>query len=419
MLIEATSQTTEGHVYILSGNDDLHVGSDVTIRSTLTDAVTTWAGAHVFTIDGTIIGQDDCINTIGCDDAQTVIINAGAKLISGGDGAVSDADGVILDGIGSTMTNAGDIHSYGSAASLFVRDAGTTTVSNSGTMYGRVSGVWHKFGIGTLIFNNSGTVESPNNAFWGGASVDIVTNTGTLRGGVDLGAGNDVLNNKGGTVTGLILGGEGDDRFVLSTTAETIDGGAGFDTLDLSSYTSAVLIDLNVAANNRGAAALRDSFSGIEAIIGTTRADVLRGDAGDNLFNGLGGSDNLSGGAGADTLEGGAGKDVLTGGDGADVFLFTSSKGMNDQITDFVAGVDQIRLEGSAFGYGLATGAISAAYFVEQTSLTVTDRAQHFIFRSTDSSLWYDADGSGKRAAVLIADLQDGATMTAADIWLI
>ena len=419
MLIEATSQTTDGHVYILSGDDDIHIGSDVTIRSTQTDAITTWTGAHVFTIDGTIIGEDECINTIGCDAAQTVVINAGAHLISGGDGVVTDADGVILDGIGSTMTNAGDIHSYGSAASLFVRDAGTTTVSNSGTMYGRVSGVWHKFGIGTLIFNNSGTVESPNNAFWGGASTDLVTNTGIMRGGVDLAAGNDVLDNRGGTVTGLILGGDGDDRFVLATTAESIDGGAGFDTLDLSSYTSAVLIDLLDAANNRGTAALHDSFTGIEAIIGTTRADVMRGDGGDNLLSGGAGSDNLSGGAGTDTLEGGVGTDILTGGDGADVFLFSSGKGMNDRITDFAAGVDQIRLEGSSFGFGLATGAISADYFVAQTSLIVADRSDRFIFRTTDSTLWYDADGNGKRAAVLIADLQDGATMTVADIWLI
>lgn len=416
MLIEATTQTTEGHVYILTGDDDLHVGAGVVIQSTLTDAVTTWTGTHTFTVDGTIIGYDDCINTIGTDTAQNVIINAGAQLISGGDGVVTDADGVILDGVGSSMTNAGSIISYGSAASLFVRDAGTTTVSNSGVMVGRVAGVWHKFGTGTLIFNNSGTVESPNFAFLGGASTDLVSNKGIMKGTVDLGGGDDVLFNRAGTILGSITGGDGNDRFVLGTTAEIIDGGTGFDTLDLSSTWSRVTIDLSDPAANLGKRVANDSYADIEGIIGSRRGDLLVGNGVDNMLAGNTGGDTLIGNDGADTLVGGFQRDVLTGGEGNDAFVFRKLFGMNDVITDFAAGTDTLQFEGLAFGYGDATGAVSADDFAVDVAQDATD---HFIFRTSDTTLWFDADGNGVTAARLVADLDMAVVLAATDLFLI
>ncbi len=427
MLIEATTQTVEGNVYILTGNDDLHIGVDVTIRSTYSDpvahtgadAVIAWTGVHTITVDGTIIGEDEAINLIGVDAAQTVIVNATGVLRSGGDGVVNDADGIILDGIGSSISNAGLIDAYGSAASLNVREGGTTSITNSGTMSGRVSGIWHKFGLGTLVVTNTGTITSPNHAILGGDSADLITNHGSMSGAVDLGGGNDMLDNRGGLIVGAITGGSGDDLFYLGTTAETIDGGLGVDTLNLSSYTTGVTIDMLTPSLNKGAAALNDSFTGIEVVLGTTRADVLRGDAGDNLFTGNGGADKLSGGDGADTLEGGVSKDTLTGGDGADVFRFVTLTGGGDFVTDFNSGTDFIHLEGSVFGFGTASGAVSANDFVVAADNLALDSSDRFIFRSTDSTLWYDKDGSGRKAAVMIADLQDGASLAVTDLWLV
>jgi Ca2+-binding RTX toxin-like protein len=416
MLIEATTQTTEGHVYILTGDDDLHVGAGVVIQSLLTDAVTTWTGTHTFTIDGTIIGYDDCINTIGTETAQTVIINAGAQLTSGGDGIVPDADGVILDGVGSTMTNAGTIMSYGSAASLFVRDAGTTTVSNSGIMVGRVAGVWHKFGSGTLVFTNSGTVESPNFAFLGGVSTDLVFNKGLMKGAIDLGGGDDVLFNRAGTILGSITGGDGNDRFVLGTTAEDINGGTGYDTLDLTGTWSRVTIDLSNPAANTGKRIAGDTYADIEGLLGTRRADLLVGNGVDNLLVGNGGGDTLSGNDGADTIEGGFQRDLLTGGEGNDAFVFRKQSGMKDVITDFASGKDTLQFDGVAFGYGDTKGALSTEDFAVDAAQDATDR---FIFRSSDTTLWFDADGTGAMAARLVADLDATAVLTAADLLLI
>ncbi len=54
-------------------------------------------------------------------------------------------------------------------------------------------------------------------------------------------------------------------------------------------------------------------------IVGTSRAETLRGTPGDDVICGLGGGDILSGGGGNDILVGGDGADALFGGDGDDL----------------------------------------------------------------------------------------------------
>ncbi|MBP9183384.1 MAG: hypothetical protein KBF78_09650 [Fuscovulum sp.] len=427
MLIEATTQTAEGNVYILQGDDDLHVGLGVTLTTTWSDPVShtgadtviSWVGSHVITVEGTLIGADDAINLVGCVTAQTVTINATGVLISGGDGVVADADGVILDGLGSVLHNAGTITSYGSAASLVVPDGGTTTVTNSGTMTGRVAGVWHKWGTGTLVLTNTGVIESPGHAVLGGTSADLVTNRGKLRGLVDLGGGDDLLDTRGGTVTGAILGGDGDDRFVTGTGHETIDGGQGIDTLDFSMANSGVTVNLSDSALNAGSLALGDVYSGIETVLGTSKVDRLTGDTLDNTLCGNGSADVLLGKAGNDTLTGGMGKDTLTGGTGADDFVFTQTTGNADRIIDFAHAEDRILISAAAFGYGATLGPLPAADFVTATNTRALDATDRFIFRTTDQTLWYDRDGTGTAVAVLVADLQAGAVLTASDILLV
>jgi Ca2+-binding RTX toxin-like protein len=418
MLIEATSQTTEGHVYILYGNDDLNVAAGVTIRSSTTDAVTTWDGQHTITVAGTIQGWDDGINMIGTSTAQTVTIAATGRIETANDGSIIDADGVILDGVGSVLTNAGTIVAQGSGASLFVRDAGTTTVTNSGFMSGIVAGVWNKFGSGTLNFTNTGTVESPNFAVLGGLGSDNVVNKGMLDGAVSLGEGNDLYDGRGGTVTGRVSGDNGDDRFILGTGVETIDGGYGNDTLDFSAESAGIIVALFNPATNTGSAA-GDTFISIETLIGSGFADRLSGDARNNTLQGGGDRDRLSGGGGDDVLIGGQGRDTLVGGLGADVFMFRAQSDRGDVIADFDSAVEHILLEGSAFGYGVYEGAVAAADFVISTANAALDASDRFIFRTTDQTLWFDADGTGSGRSVLVADLQAGATLTAAHLLII
>ena len=425
MLIEATTQTTMGNVYILAGDDDLHVGTDVILRSTYVDpvsrtgadAIISWSGTHTITVEGTIHGADEAINLVGCVTAQTVILQAGARLFGGGDGIVEDADGVILDGAGSVLSNAGHITAWGSAISAIVQDNSTMTLTNTGKMYGRVSGIWHKFGNGVLNFTNTGTVESPVAAYLGGESADNVTNRGTMIGDVRLGGGDDTYLGRVGRVTGLILGGNGEDRFAAGGHVDQMDGGDGIDTLDLSTLTGAVTINLAQQSGHIGGAVHGDSYTSIERIVTGRGADHLIGDSANNILLGGANNDTMSGGAGDDDLTGGAGKDHLDGGDGADRFVFLVKTGVADLIADFTEGDDKIVLEASAFGYGEATGPLSADDFVILShGHGASDASDHFIFRSRDGTLWYDSNGNGARGAVLIADLQDGAMLTAASI---
>ena len=425
MLIDATTQTTLGNVYILTGEDDLHVGLDVTLESTYVDAasrtgadaVISWTGTHNITVDGTIHGADEAINLVGCLTAQTVNIGAGGQLFGGGDGVVEDADGVILDGAGSSLSNAGRITAWGSAISAIVQDHSTMTLTNSGYMYGRVSGIWHKFGNGALSFTNTGTVKSPNASYLGGESTDSVTNQGTMIGTVSLGGGDDLYDGRGGHVSGAILGGNGGDRFVTGNHADKMDGGEGIDTLDLSALTKGVVINLAAQDSNAGVTVRHDIYTSIERILSGSGADRLTGDAADNVLNGAANHDTLSGGDGADELIGGSSKDYLTGGAGSDRFVFLTNSGTGDIIADFSDGEDKIVLEGSAFGYGEASGGPSAADFIVSSIKNgAVDASDHFILRQKDATLWYDADGNGSISAVMVADLQPGATLTAASI---
>ncbi len=420
MLIEATTQTVYGNVYVPTGNDDLNVGAGVTIRSlgsspnhdTEYDAITTFTGQHTFTVSGTINGFDDGINTIGCTAAQTVEIAVGGRINSGFGSSVVDADGVILDGVNSTLVNRGLINAHGSGVMVSTPEFSTTVVTNYGTINADKYGIWVQYSYGTACFINYGRVESGMGSYLGGTKVDVVTNAGTMTGDIHFGQGNDVYNGTGGKVIGTIYGEWGDDWFVTGRSADHIDGGDGIDTLDFSAATTLVKADLSNSANNAGQSAIHDTYTGIENVIGSGFNDVLTGDAQANALSGNAGADKLLGADGNDTLTGGLGHDTLTGGNGFDTFVFNALAELGDHITDYSHNADVIAFEGSAFGYGDYQGAIDAADFVISTRAAALDSSDRFIFRTTDATLWFDADGKGGVAAVQVANLNDDAILT-------
>ena len=101
-----------------------------------------------------------------------------------------------------------------------------------------------------------------------------------------------------------------------------------------------------------------DNLSGIEGIVGTAKADEMRGNTGRNLFwggagddtlDGLAGNDVLQGGDGTDTIDGGAGFDTLDfstgfpeGGRGVDVALKAGTAVDPFDTTDSVTGIEKV-----------------------------------------------------------------------------
>jgi RTX calcium-binding nonapeptide repeat (4 copies) len=257
----------------------------------------------------------------------------------------------------------------------------------------------------------------------------------TLTGG----AGNSLL--AGGTGNDVLYGNAGNDVLYGGSGSDTLNGGDGTDTASYLYATAAVTAKLGAAAENTGDAA-GDSYLAVENLIGSNFADILVGNSGANdIKGGVGndviggwnsddtlfgqtGNDVIYGGAGNDLIYGGSGTDTLQGEAGDDAFVFTALGDAGDIINDFGAAVgnnDIFRITASAFGGGLVAGALSAAQFVlRSTDHLAQDSNDRFVFNTADKTLWFDADGNGAGAAILIADLQNtAANLTAADILLI
>jgi murein DD-endopeptidase MepM/ murein hydrolase activator NlpD len=151
---------------------------------------------------------------------------------------------------------------------------------------------------------------------------------------------------------------------------------------------------------------------------GTQGIDNFYGNAiGNGVFGG-GGNDILRGAGGDDVLRGGAGADRMSGGAGYDAFVYRALGELGDVIVGYSAIFDSFWFQSSAFG-GLALGVLAANQFRSQSTNLAGDADDRFLFRSTDTTLWYDADGTGAIAPVMVADLQANAIMTNADIIIV
>ena len=168
--------------------------------------------------------------------------------------------------------------------------------------------------------------------------------------------------------------------------------------------------------------------AGNDTLVGTASTDIISGLGGNDLLQGSGGNDSVLGGAGNDTVrgndgtdwvEGGAGNDSIGGGGGQDSFVFREAGSTNaDVFNDFSSGWDNIRLDAAFFTTLGAAGQFTSgdARFWSSSSGTAHDADDRIIYNTTTRQLWYDADGNGSEAALLIGTLNTGATVIATDI---
>jgi Ca2+-binding RTX toxin-like protein len=150
-------------------------------------------------------------------------------------------------------------------------------------------------------------------------------------------------------------------------------------------------------------------------LVGNTAANTLDGNAGNDRLYGGPGADKIYGGDGRDKLIGGNGHDTLSGGAGADRYIWKSAKHGGDTITYF-SETDTFVFKGSAFGLGAVSGSLAGKHFRAGPTKQALDSTDYFIFRTTDDTLWFDADGNGSQIPVLIADLVNDAHVTHGDI---
>lgn len=258
------------------------------------------------------------------------------------------------------------------------------------------------------LFGDAGT-----DTLRGGAGDDFVSG-GDGDDVVSGGDGNDTLLGDAGNdtiVTGpgtdLAFGGAGNDTFFVTSADSDLNGGADIDTANYSSLAVGAAVPgiyADLAAAN---SAIAEEFGfhsaegllvGIENLTGSGGIDFLAGNSGGNL---------IRGGAGADFLMGRGGADTLFGGDGIDTFVFGVSSEGPDLIRDFGPNEDlafAIGAFGDINGSNIATRFVASA-----TAAPAANGSAQFLFDNAGAGfgqLFFDADGNGAGAAVLVATLQ-------------
>lgn len=237
------------------------------------------------------IGADQTITGVG---DRTRIFN---------DGDISGDGIAIAQNAHFRIVNNGAVHGgYG----ISVAQADMIMNGQHGLIRGSATGIL-LFGDGASRIVNKGMIEESTG---GDTIVDedgsvIIRNTGTILGDIDLGAGNDTFDNRGGIFADSVAGGEGDDHYWMSDDEAKIVEQAddGNDTIH-----AMVSIDLPLNVENL-------------ILIGTKNIDAMGG-GGDNTIIGNRGDNAIVGLGGTDLLRGGAGRDEISGGAGADHFFF-------------------------------------------------------------------------------------------------
>jgi serralysin len=144
-----------------------------------------------------------------------------------------------------------------------------------------------------------------------------------------------------------VIGSPNNDTFIVNSSDNVIDGGAGSDTVSYQDSNSPEGVNVSLVTTQQtpapGYYSGYDTLTNIENLTGSNFADTLLGDAGNNTLSGLDGVDTLSGGAGDDVLMGNIGADILTGGTGLDRFQFLSaSDSTSPDVNDLRLGIDII-----------------------------------------------------------------------------
>jgi probable HAF family extracellular repeat protein len=276
-----------------------------------------------------------------------VVLSAGVLTVTGG--SANDVISLALNGAGDTLT-----------------------VTVNGTPYPfAYPGTITKITVNANGGNDTVTVG----AGIIGTSLNGSSGADTLTGGT----GNDSLN--GGDGNDRLVGGLGNDSYLFanagSVQTDTVveNAGEGTDTLDFSSVTNAVTVNLtsDIATATHtsrtvvtGAAGQAANF---ENVNGGSAADNITGNAAANSLAGMGGNDTLTGSAGNDSLTGGGGSDSLVGGTNDDLYTFAAASSAETDTIVELAGEGTDTLTFSAL-----TTAVTINFTSDTTTATHTNR---------------------------------------------
>lgn len=220
----------------------------------------------------------------------------------------------------------------------------------------------------------------------------------------------------GGFFKDIVKGGDRWDAFGLSFSGNSFNGTAqdfrfyDFEKLRMLVTNIPKLATVLTFAIQGDAARAYDWFlAGADSIVGSGYKDHLEG----GLDN-----DTIRGGNGNDVLSGEEGLDSLTGGYGNDHFYFQKSMASTnrDIITDFKAADDTLVFDNDGFAGLGAAGRLTESRF--RAGYRALDASDRILYNDVSGKVFYDRDGSGPAAAVLIAEVGANKHLTLADFWV-
>ncbi|MCP4385793.1 MAG: calcium-binding protein [Hyphomicrobiales bacterium] len=397
-------------------------------------------------------------NVVGTDNSET---------LNGADGVTNGPDDIY--GLG------GDDFLYGNGGNDMLKGGGGADALNGGS--GVDTANYTGSGEGVTVNLNTGT--GAGGTAEGDTLVNIENLTGSSHDDILIGNGganvldgwdgNDTLIGLGGN--DALIGGNGNDVLKGGGGADGLNGGAGVDTASYIDSPGGVTASLTLGFGQFSDAA-GDTYTGIENLAGSSHADTLHGDSGDNVLDGgagedelkgfdgddtaIGGAgddslkgndgaDTLRGGGGTDTLEGGKGKDDLrgdgkrdfleggkgkdtlrggkgnddlTGNSGKDKFTFDTALNASsnvDTINDFKVNKDKIVLDSDIFssvGNMIGNGEL-------KIGAKAKDSNDYVIYNDSNGRLFYDEDGKGGVDKVQFAQLDSDLNLDSQDFLVI
>jgi len=258
------------------------------------------------------------------------------------------AAGTGFDGLGGTDTLANIEYIIGS-------DFDDTIIGiESGSFMGFLGGAGDDTLIGNIGFDTVHYFESSE-----GINLDLNIQDGVTGQFISASQGTDTLQGMDDVVASshadVVIGNAGNNHIRGFGGDDTLDGGAGIDTIGFYQAEEGVTVDLNIqdGITSQFISASRGTnvLSGFENINASFFGDTLIGNADANVFFGLDGDDTLTGNAGNDFLNGDAGNDtaVFSGvrGDysvidngGGNVTITDLNAADGDDGSDFVSNVE-------------------------------------------------------------------------------
>jgi Ca2+-binding RTX toxin-like protein len=388
VVFSATTVTTMATIALAAGHNYSLTTNDATVAS----------GGHM-TVDASALGAGDALTFNGAAETNgsfIILAGAGADTLTGGTGNdtftyganLSSAD-FVDGGAGSNTVNI--TGEYTGAAALGLGGGDFLNIESL------ILGAGHSYSIttddtvvapGVLMTIDGGTNNVTQLIFNGAAETDGAFNVigGSGNDTITTGGGNDFIDiSKGGNDT--VSAGAGNDQITVLgayTSADSIDGGAGSDLVEITSNLSGTLsnifnveylqltgstinitfVDANVSAGATLTVDASLSANGVTLngaaetdgaydMIGTGHNDTLTGGAGNDTFDILAGvqgqNDTVHGGAGDDTINAGqtfSQASVIDGGTGNDTLVLAGNYTGNSLFATTLVGVEKIQCVG-------------------------------------------------------------------------